>query len=178
MSAPENQDLELEELQTRIVYAIIQASASLSATFGFGLKTFERLAHMAAFHVLRRQRFDLNQIAQHLKVSRRKVDLLSRVLKDHFFDQFVAPEDGEALQRRIEFMLWAQPMSAARLKQVMPKVANADIDSALESLAQAGRVAHTQGEYTITHGASPSRDHWLARLGGIVANLKRSLTRR
>ena len=61
-----NTELELEELQTRLVYAFLQASAGLSSVFGFGLKTFERLSHMAAFHVLRKKSLDLNQIALYL----------------------------------------------------------------------------------------------------------------
>ena len=145
MTENKHTELELEELQTRLVYAFLQASAGLSSVFGFGLKTFERLSHMAAFHVLRKKSLDLNQIALYLGVSRRKVDLLSRVLKDNFFEQFVAPEDSEALQRRIEFMLWAEPMSAARLKQVLPKVDNQDIDDALVILSKTQRVQLEDG---------------------------------
>ena len=103
MSDPDHHEPDHEELSIRVLYAFVQASAELGAVFGIGLKTFERLSHMAAFHVLRKRRIDLNDIAILLGVSRRKVDQLSRLLKDNFFEQFVAPEDGEALQRRIEF---------------------------------------------------------------------------
>ena len=49
MTENKHTELELEELQTRLVYAFLQASAGLSSVFGFGLKTFE--LNMAAFHV-------------------------------------------------------------------------------------------------------------------------------
>ena len=168
MTEPQPNELELEELHTRLVYAFLQASASLSSVFGLGLKTFERLSHMAAFHVLRKKNFDLNQIAEHLQVSRRKVDLLSRSLKDNFFEQFVGPEDSESLQRRIEFMLWAEPMSVARLKQVLPMVENVDIEDALAMLTDAQRIRLSDGRYSITTKQRRLvRDTWLAKLGGL-----------
>ena len=172
MNETEIQVLNREELGIRVLYAFIQASAELSAVFGVGLKTFERLSHMAAFHVLRRRKLDLNGISEQLGVSRRKVDQLSRLLKDNFFERFVAPEDAKALERRIEFMLWAQPMSASRLKQVLPVETSEAVDSALESLTRAERVAGLDGVYRIT---TPERrlvrDDWLARVGGLTHQL-------
>ena len=161
-----------EELRVRVLYAFIQASAELNSLFGLGLKTFERLSHMAAFHVLRRRNLDLNEIADQLQVSRRKVDQLSRLLKDNFFERFIAPEDGEALQRRIEFMLWAQTMSASRLKQVLRDEDPTEVDAALENLTRAKRIVEREGLYGIT---TPERrlvrDDWLARVGGLTHQL-------
>ena len=115
----------------------------------------------------------MNQIAGYLASGRRKVDLLSRVLKDNFFEQFVAPEDSEALQRRIEFMLWAEPMSGARLKQVLPQVENQDIDDALVTLTETQRVQLADGRYSITTKERRLvRDDWLAKLGGLNHQLK------
>ena len=172
MIDPENYKLDNKELSTRVLYAFIQASAELSALFGVGLKTFERLSHMAAFHVLRKRRVDLNDIAIQLGVSRRKVDQLSRLLKDHFFEQFIAPEDGEALQRRIEFILWAQPVSDSRLKQVLPDEDPIEVEAALNALIQDNRVLIKDGKYGIT---TPERrlvrDDWLARVGGLTHQL-------
>lgn len=172
MSELENHPLERDELSIRVLYAFVQAAAELGTAFGVGLKTFERLSHMAAFHVLRRRRLELNEIALHLGVSRRKVDQLSRLLKDNFFERFVAPEDGEALQRRIEFMLWAQPMSASRLKQVLPHQEPADVERALEALSKDQRVAVQEGTYRITMPERRLvRDDWLARVGGLTDQL-------
>ena len=161
-----------EELRIRVLYTFIQASAELSSVFGLGLKAFERLSHMATFHVLRRRNLDLNDIAHQLQVSRRKVDQLSRLLKDNFFERFIVPEDGEALQRRIEFMLWAQAMSASRLKQVLRDEEPAEVDAALEKLTRAERILEREGQYCIT---TPERrlvrDDWLARVGGLTHQL-------
>ena len=172
MSDLDNHKLNHEELRIRVLYAFIQASAELNALFGGGLKTFERLSHMAAFHVLRRRRIDLNDIATLLGVSRRKVDQLSRLLKDHFFEQFIVPEDGEALQRRIEFILWAQSISLSRLKQVLPDEELTEIEAALDALICADRIVLKEGKYSIT---TPERrlvrDDWLARVGGLTHQL-------
>jgi len=172
MNELENHPLERDELSIRVLYAFVQAAAELGTAFGVGLKTFERLSHMAAFHVLRRRRLELNEIALHLGVSRRKVDQLSRLLKDNFFERFVAPEDGEALQRRIEFMLWGQPMSASRLKQVLPHEEPSAVEQALESLVDARRVVMQEGSYHITMPERRLvRDDWLARVGGLTHQL-------
>ena len=53
MNDLDNTELNDQELRIRVLYAFIQASAELGAAFGVGLKAFERLSHMAAFHVLR-----------------------------------------------------------------------------------------------------------------------------
>ena len=109
-------------------------------------------------------------IAEHLGVSRRKVDQLSRLLDN--FERFVAPEDGESLQRRIEFMLWAQPMTRSRLKQVLPRWDDIEIETALANLQSAGRVTLRDGAFRIT---TPERrlvrDDWLARVGGLTHQL-------
>ncbi len=165
--------LEGDELRVRTLYAFIQASAELSTLFGVGLKAFERLGHMAAFHVLRRRNFDLNEIASRLDVSRRKVDQLSRQLKDNFFQRFVGPDDRDLLERRIEFILWAQPISASRLKQVLKDTADEDIQAALDSLVSCGRLSTDSGLYGIT---TPERrlvrDDWLARIAGLNHQLR------
>ncbi len=167
-SAPPSHEISPTELRLRVLYAFVQVAAELGAVFGVGLKTFERLGHMAAFHALRRRGLALGSIAGRLGVSRRKADQLSRLLKDNFFDRSIATEDADALQRRVEFMLWAEPMSAARLKQVLRSVDPDEVDVALSALRSAGRVADAGGVFQPT---TPERrlvrDDWLARIGGL-----------
>lgn len=156
------------ETQERIAYAFLQAAARLGTAFELPLKTFARLGHMAAFHVLRRRGLDLNDIAARLQVSRRKVDQLSRLLKQNFFEKHVDATTGAALGRRIEFMLWAEPLSTKRLKQVLRGVESAAVDAALADLQAAGRIDDDAGQWTIT---TPERrlvrDDWLARVDAL-----------
>lgn len=156
------------ERRLRVLYAFVRGAAELSAVFGIGLKSFERLGHMAAFQALRRRGLGLGAIAHRLGVSRRKADQLSRLLKDNFFDRSIAAEEGEALERRVEFMLWAEPMSDARLKQVLRSVEAEAVDAAMRGLEAAGRIAEADGVWRIT---TPERrlvrDDWLARIGGL-----------
>lgn len=156
------------ETQERVAYAFLQAAARLGAAFELPLKTFERLGHMAAYHVLRRRGLDLGEIANRLQVSRRKVDQLSRLLKENFFAQHVEAASGAALGRRIEFMLWAEPLSTKRLHQVLRGVDEAAIDAALAALQGAGRIAEEGGLWSIT---TPERrlvrDDWLARVDAL-----------
>lgn len=156
------------ETQERVAYAFLRAAARLSTAFELPLKTFERLGHMAAFHVLRRRGLDLNAIASRLQVSRRKVDQLSRLLKENFFEGHVDATTGAALGRRIEFMLWAEPLSTRRIKQVLRTLEPDAVDAALADLKAAGRIDAADGVWSIT---TPERrlvrDDWLARVDAL-----------
>ena len=162
-------ELNTAEAQDRVLYAFVRAAARLGSTFGMPLKGFERFAHMASFHVLRGAGLELGDIADRLQVSRRKVDQLSRLLKENFFERHIEATSDAALARRIEFMLWAEPLSTRRICQVVSAAPPEAIDAALQGLVADGRIAEdADGKWQIT---TPSRrlvrDDWLARIDGL-----------
>lgn len=156
-----------EDVRRRVLYSLLLPLARLGFLFGVPLKTLGELLQMAAFHETRRRGLKTDQIAERLDLSPRKVALLSKLLKTNF----LRAEQGHTLPRRIEFMLWAEPLSAARIKQVLTDHDAAEIDAALAQLEAQGRVRRVAGrterfEVVGSRYRLVSPD-WLARLDGL-----------
>jgi predicted XRE-type DNA-binding protein len=157
-----------EELAKRVVYAFMYATARLADQFenGWSLKAAGRDLQMAWFHVLRARGLKQHQIAERLSISRASVAGLSRRLKANFLQA----GNCEALQRRIEFMLWAEPLSRSRLHQVLTDCTAEAIDVAIEQLEQAGRITLQTGRtprYVTARATRLARDGAMARLDGL-----------
>jgi len=135
-----------------VAYALLRPAARVALTFGIPLKQLRDRLQMAYFHEARDRGLKLREIADALDVSPRSVALLSRQLKENFLDV----EAEVALPRRIEFLLWAEPLSTARIKQALGDVAGADVDEALERLVAEGRVVREAA----TGSATPARARW------------------
>lgn len=156
-----------DQPRLRVLYGLMLPVARLGFLFGTSLKTAGELMQMAAFHETRRRGLSTREIADRLSVSPRKVALLSRQLKQNFMHS----EKAHELPRQIEFMLWAGPLSAARVKQAMGDVEAADVDLALAALLDKGRIRHIPGrtdryEVVRTEYRLVSPD-WLARIDGL-----------
>lgn len=168
MPAPPPPPDEREALRQRVLYALLTPALRLGFRFRVSLRALGQLVQMGAYHETRRQGLKTHEVAELLEVSARKVALLSSQLKQNFLDA----EQAHGLPRRVEFMLWAQPLSAARIKQVLPGEDAADVDAALASLLQQGRVRlEAQGRnevYVVSKARSRLVDpEWGARLDGL-----------
>lgn len=156
-----------DEIRQRVIYALMLPAVRLARVFGVPLKMVERWLHMAYFHELRDSGLKMREAAGHLKVSMRKAALLSKQLKDNFLQ----PEQVKTLPRRIEFCLWAQPLSFARLQQAMPEVEPVTLTAALDQLVAEGRLTLNRGRTTTYAATRPERrlvrDNWLARIDGL-----------
>lgn len=160
-------DAQLEDVRRRVLYALLSPVARLGFLFGVPLRGLGELVQMASFHETRRRGLKTGDVAARLGVSPRKVALLSKLLKRNFLEG----ERGHSLPRRIEFMLWAGPLSAARMKQVLTEHDDGEIEAALDQLEQQARIRRVPGrtERFEVVGAQyrlVSRD-WLARLDGL-----------
>lgn len=163
-----------EDLRQRVIYALLLPSTRLAQVFGVSLKDMDDLMQMAYYHEHRRKKLKMHEISARMGVSMRKVAQLSKRLKLNF----LSADESHGLPRRVEFMLWAGPLSAARLRQAMPTVESSLIDEALESLAAQGRVSRRGGRvetyevvrsrFRLVDGASlPMLDG----LGNLLGNL-------
>lgn len=157
-----------EELARRVVYAFMYATARLADQFGTErpLKAAGKELQMAWFHALRDRGLKLHEISSRLGISSASVAALSKRLKDNF----VTGEGRGAVQRRIEFMLWAEPLSRARLHQVLTEVPPAEIDAALDALLAQERVQLRPGRtprFVPVRASRVVRDQMLARLDGL-----------
>lgn len=155
------------ELVARVIFALLRPAVRIATLFGVSLKDLTRLLESAHYQEVRTHTPTQRDVADALGVSARTADRLARQLRE----AFVVPELEHHLPRRIEFMLAATPMSAARLVQVVHDASERDVLEALATLEQDGRVVAEQGRTTVYRPASGvrslPRDSWVNRIGGL-----------
>lgn len=169
-------EIDRDELHRRIVYSLFRPVSRLASVFGLSLKELTSLLEIACYHQLKRASLTLEEAADALGVSRRKVAQLSKKLKKNFFD----PEREHGLPRRIEYMLWAGEMTEGRIRQAIPDEDDEAITEALDQLVRQERVVVEDEGYTKTYSVPDSEfrlyeNNWLARIDGLN-NLLRNLT--
>lgn len=155
-----------EELQSRVIYALLMPAARLARVFGVSVADFKELLDMAYYHEVKRANLKTHEAAALMGVSTSKVALMARRLKENF----AKPE--HELERRIEFMLWAEPLSLVKVQQVMTDVDADEVARAIETLLAEGRIAEDQSGRTpvFTLAITESRrawNTWLARIDGL-----------
>ena len=162
-------EISLEELRDRVIYALFLPTVRLASRFGVPLAQMKELVETAYFQEARRQGLKMREISELMSVSSSKAALLSKQLKENFLSE----EQEFELPRRIEFMLWAGPLSLARLNQVLPEVEEEAIEQAIEVLIGEGRIEPQEADRgQVVYGlkiASSRRvwDSWMARLDGL-----------
>lgn len=125
------------EVFNRVVYALLAPAVRLALNFEVSVKDLTRWLHMAYYQEARSRGMKNREIAESLGVSMRKLAALSSQLKRNFLPE----EDLHKLPRRIEYMLWAGPLSSARIKQTLPEIDPPErVDEALEMLIKQGRI--------------------------------------
>ncbi len=160
-------DIDEEELRERLVYSLLGPSIRLAAASGLSLKKVTELLRIGYFHEFRRQGNSLADIGDALGVSIATAARLSKKLKSNFF----RPEQEHELPQRIEYMLWAEPLSEARIKQVLPREEAQDVEEALAILLDQERIyedPEDQGAYRLTtRRGRLVREHWYSRVGAL-----------
>lgn len=124
------------EQTERIIHGLLSSAAKLAAKARMPLTRMRELLDMAYFSEHRRRGRSIAEVADIIGVSERKGAQLSSLLKTNFM-----PADQElGLARRIEFMLWAEPLGVARIRQLLRNEEEAEIDAAIERLVREERV--------------------------------------
>lgn len=153
-----NQDMDPRELQQRLVYTLFLPAVTLAMRFKLPLSWMKRTMETAYFQQAREAGLSLKDICALMDISISKSALLSKQLKEGFIaglkeEQDESFDEQEALSQldlsaRIEYMLWAGPLTLPRLNQILPQERFIDIEDALKSLIDAGRVQkRRQGLY-------------------------------
>jgi len=125
------------ELEQRVAYAMLLPAVRLGRALGVKLGALEDWIQMAYYQELRAAGLKMHEVSEALAVSMRTVALLSRRLKRNF----LAPDVEVGLPRRIEFLLWGEPLSEARIAQAIPDHAPEEIAAALAELVAHKRIA-------------------------------------
>ncbi len=125
-----------DELKQRVVFALFAPAVRLALRFELPLVGVKRAMETAYFHEARKQGLGLREICEVLGISISKAALLSKHLKEGFLDHHATLP----LARRIEYLLWARPLTLPRLNQIMPQERFVEIEQALDALIAQGRV--------------------------------------
>lgn len=166
---PEITDRELRE---RVLYSLLTAVAKFAKRCGFPLDAVKSWLEIAYYHELRRDGLSQKAIADFFEVSLRKVSQLASRLKRNF----LKPELEVGLPRKIEYMLWAGPLSEGRIRQALDSYDDQQIADALERLVEQQRVVRRDGR-TVHYEVPDSefrlyRDDWMSRIDGLNNHLK------
>jgi hypothetical protein len=150
----------------RVIYSLLGPAVRIASAFSVPLHNIGRWCELAYFRELRTASKTITEVAERLDVSRRKASELSRMLKENFFE----PERVHGLARQIEFMVWAEPLSLARINQTLDAPED-NIERAIESLLEEGRIVRAEGSttvYEIARGESRLiEDEWLAKIDAL-----------
>ncbi len=164
----EDDSISDEELQERVIYATLGPAVRLARVFRVPLSDLKHWLDMAYYHETKRQNLKMKEVAALMSVSMSKVALLSRQLKENFIREDLVAE----LPRRIEFMLWAQPLSLAKLNQVLTDATEEEVEAAIQELLDDGRIelagTETLPQYQLSISVDRRTwDSWLARIDGL-----------
>ncbi len=156
------------ELSRRVLFTLLQSTTRLGLAMGATRKEMTEALDMAVFREARSRGLKLAATAELLGVSMRKASRLSKRLKQNFLGTDAEVE----LARRIEFMLWAEPLGEKRVRQALGDVTSVEVRSALDELLSQGRIVARSGRtitYAVTHKDSRLiRDTWMSRLDGLA----------
>ncbi len=173
MSDPEDEATEPavlpeQEKPLRVVYESLRVAGRLALALNLPARDLPRWLTLAVFHELRGRGRRQREIAVDLGYSMRKVALLARALKENFLDA----NAQHTLPRRIEYVLWAESMSEARLTRALSDEPPEAVAAALQQLVEEGRVTVQPGRVAHYRAVRPrsrlARDEWLARVDGLA----------
>lgn len=177
----ESEALALNLQHRRIIFAMVRPVAMVAAHVGFPMKELTNFVRLGYFRQLRERGASLEDIAQIMEVSPRTARRLNHELRSDFF----LPEIEHTLARRIEFMLWNEPLSRARITQLLQDVEEDEVDAALERLIEEERVEAIEGRstrYRVTSLVSRLVDDGFARrvgaLNSLLQNVAETVTSR
>jgi len=160
-------ELTQEEVNGRIIYSLLGPAVHMARAFGVPMKDLGTWVELAYVKDLMDRGVTLKEASERLQVSVRKISMLTRQLRENFF----APEEEHELPARIEFMLWAEPLSRKRIKQYLSEVEEEFVDETLDKLLEDGRIALVQGRtptYTVVRRAQRLvRDDLMAKVDAL-----------
>ena len=156
-----------DDLVKRLTYAALRPAARLAVRGGFALRDMKKLIELAYYQEARRRGLKMKEISQLMSISMAKVGLLSKDLKEYFLQ----PELEHGVGRQILSLLWAAPLSEARIAQALPEFEADEVSAALRQLVDDGRITPLDGRTEVYALAAPMHrlqtDPWMAKVDGL-----------
>ncbi len=155
------------DLIPRLTFAALRPAARLAVRGGFALRDIKKYMELAYYQEARRRGLKMKEISDLMSISMAKVGQLSKELKEHFLE----PELEHGIARQILSLLWASPLSHARIAQALPEFDTHEVEKALAQLVEQGRVRTIAGR-TDTFGLADARQRldtapWMAKVDGL-----------
>lgn len=155
------------DLLPRLTFAALRPAARLAVRGGFALRDIKKYMELAYYQEARRRGLKMKEIADLMSISMAKVGQLSKELKEHF----LTPELEHGVARQILSLLWAAPMTQARIAQALPEFDSDEVAAALAQLTEQGRVRVIEGR-TDTYELTGMRQRldinpWMAKVDGL-----------
>ena len=159
---------EPDRSQRHVLYTLLRTVARLAGRVGVPVRDVQDWMRLAYFQELRSAGLTVAEACARLGISPPTGARLSRMLKSDFLG---TAEEEHDLPKRIALMLWAGPLSRARIGQGLSGVEPAAIDRALGVLREEGRVVERRGRTTTFEIVRAEdrlvRPGWAARLGAL-----------
>ncbi len=128
-----------DALKRGTLYTLFTPVVRLACQFGLPLKELRELLDIAYFEEHQRRGHTFKEMAESFDVSTRKITQLSQGLKGLLLVNDASKRFG--LPRKLELMIWSQPMSDRRLGQVLVlEHEPEEITAALEVLVERGAI--------------------------------------
>lgn len=154
-------------LKTRVVFAALKPAVRLGMTFGVSLKDIKHFAELAYYQEARHRGMKMREMSELMAISMSKVGLLSKQLKEHYLE----PELEHGVGRQILTLLWAAPLTEARLAAALPDYGPDEVNDALARLVAENRVRRMPGRtesYELTTGSQRlDIAPWMAKIDGL-----------
>jgi len=164
---PDPTDIDDRELQRRVLYAVVRPLVRLADAFRIPLSEVLDLVQVAYFHHLRDKGLRLADVGERLAISERSAKRLAKQLRETFLDA----DRRYDLPVKIEFMVWATPMSRAKVNQLLTGVDARSVDRVIDQLIDEGRLVEEEGRtprLMVNQRVNTLvRDTWLTRIGGL-----------
>ena len=162
-----DRDITDEEFRERLIFSLVGPLVRAARWFNLPLRDLLHWVKLAYFQELRDEGLTLKEIGEAMEVSVPTAARLSRGLKTNFY----RPEREHQLPQRLEFMLWAGPLSRARIHQCLPHQQAEAIDVALARMGEEGRIQQTEDDPPLFRVTSPRgrlvKDSWYVRIGSL-----------
>jgi DNA-binding transcriptional ArsR family regulator len=126
----------IREKQVRLVYSLLKPALRVAARFNVPIRTLSELVRLAYYEVLSREGLGSAEIAERFGQTSRHMRTLAQKLKGDFF----AAEHEIGSVREAEDAIASGAGTLAELKRAMRGVPRQELESAVATLLEAGRV--------------------------------------
>lgn len=131
------------------------------------MRDMKKLMELAYYQEARKRGLKMKEIAELMSISMAKVGLLSKDLKEYYLQ----PELEHGVGRQILSLLWASPLTEARIAQALPEFEADEVSVALQQLVDQRRIRATEGRTEVYELAAPMHrletDPWMAKVDGL-----------